>query len=195
MTTSGTYPRCGGKTRSGGRCTQAAGWGTAHPGEGKCKLHGGASPRGADSPHFKHGIYSDFMTASMQQKAAAMESTIDLISELLLLRTLLAEYLGRFQVLGLSPSGDDIEIIRALADTIRKTTDSIVKQRNSTALTAVEIALLIEKIPLLVMKYVQGTETQRAFIGELFDIIPAGREGFGEAGLASGVIAHPHRPE
>lgn len=36
-------PKCGGSTRSGGICTQAAGWGTPHPGRGKCKLHGGST--------------------------------------------------------------------------------------------------------------------------------------------------------
>lgn len=36
-------PKCGGKKRSGGMCTQAAGWGTPHPGTGRCKLHGGST--------------------------------------------------------------------------------------------------------------------------------------------------------
>lgn len=34
---------CGAKTRAGTPCKQKAGWGTNHVGEGKCKLHGGAS--------------------------------------------------------------------------------------------------------------------------------------------------------
>jgi hypothetical protein len=32
---------CGAKRKSGGKCTQNAGWGTDHPGVGSCKLHGG----------------------------------------------------------------------------------------------------------------------------------------------------------
>jgi len=35
---------CGATTRNGGPCGQAAGWGTPHPGTGRCKLHGGAAP-------------------------------------------------------------------------------------------------------------------------------------------------------
>lgn len=38
--------RCGAKTRSGGKCGQAAGLGTDHLGHGRCKWHGGASPAG-----------------------------------------------------------------------------------------------------------------------------------------------------
>lgn len=35
-------PKCGGaKRQGGGTCTQTAGWGTSHPGTGRCKLHGG----------------------------------------------------------------------------------------------------------------------------------------------------------
>lgn len=36
--------RCGARKRQGeGTCTQAAGWGTDHPGIGHCKLHGGST--------------------------------------------------------------------------------------------------------------------------------------------------------
>ncbi|VXC49749.1 hypothetical protein [Nocardioides sp. AX2bis] len=38
------YPTCGGKKRQGeGLCTRPAGWGTQHPGLGRCKLHGGST--------------------------------------------------------------------------------------------------------------------------------------------------------
>jgi len=40
-------PYCGGKLHGrDGTCTQAAGWGTPHPGHGRCKLHGGSAPSG-----------------------------------------------------------------------------------------------------------------------------------------------------
>src|SRR5215218_6796318 len=46
---------CGARKRqpkyAGETCRRPAGWGTAHPGVGRCKLHGGA--RG-----YKHGRYS-----------------------------------------------------------------------------------------------------------------------------------------
>jgi len=34
---------------------------TDHVGEGRCKLHGGASPRGEDHPGFEHGLFSDYL--------------------------------------------------------------------------------------------------------------------------------------
>lgn len=35
---------CGAKTRSGKQCKNLAGFKTSHPGEGRCNLHGGATP-------------------------------------------------------------------------------------------------------------------------------------------------------
>jgi hypothetical protein len=52
-------PRCGAIKRQGeGECQQPAGWGTDHPGTGRCKLHGGASPSGPESARYVHGLYS-----------------------------------------------------------------------------------------------------------------------------------------
>jgi hypothetical protein len=36
--------KCGAKNRAGLPCGRPAGWGTPHPGIGRCKLHGGSSP-------------------------------------------------------------------------------------------------------------------------------------------------------
>lgn len=40
---------CGAKTRSGGKCKAPA------MKNGRCRMHGGATPSGIASPHFKHG--------------------------------------------------------------------------------------------------------------------------------------------
>lgn len=40
-------PKCGARKKQGeGTCTQAAGWGTNHPGVGACKLHSGSTRTG-----------------------------------------------------------------------------------------------------------------------------------------------------
>ena len=45
-----------------GYCRAEAGKGTAHFGEGRCRVHGGATPRGAENPNFEHGIFSDYLS-------------------------------------------------------------------------------------------------------------------------------------
>ena len=63
------YPICGARRRGegGGICTLKAGFGTTHPGLGRCKYHGGASLVGADNPNFKTGRYSKAMKASLKK--------------------------------------------------------------------------------------------------------------------------------
>jgi len=52
-------PKCGAKTRAGGECKHEAGWGTDHPGKGRCRFHGGKILRGTDNPAYRHGLYSE----------------------------------------------------------------------------------------------------------------------------------------
>jgi hypothetical protein len=47
---------CNAKTRVGGKCHHQAGWGTNHPGEGKCKFHGGASTGPKDLTGNKNAV-------------------------------------------------------------------------------------------------------------------------------------------
>ena len=62
-------PLCGARKRQprypGETCARPAGWGTEHPGFGRCKLHGGATP-------YKHGLYSrvvrEFLLPSIRWK-------------------------------------------------------------------------------------------------------------------------------
>ncbi len=51
---------CEAKTRSGTPCKLPAGWGTDHPGTGRCKLHGGKStgPPKNNKNAVKHGFFS-----------------------------------------------------------------------------------------------------------------------------------------
>lgn len=53
---------CNGHRRDGSVCTMVAIHGTT-----KCKKHGGASPSGPASPHFKHGRYSRSLPARLAE--------------------------------------------------------------------------------------------------------------------------------
>lgn len=43
--------KCRAKNRTGGACSLPAGWGTDHPGHGRCRLHGGNTPSGQKFGH------------------------------------------------------------------------------------------------------------------------------------------------
>lgn len=69
--------QCGARTRSGEPCRQAAGWGTDHPGVGRCKLHGGATPRGVDSPHFRHGLRCRYLAPKIDERVEQPPVTVE----------------------------------------------------------------------------------------------------------------------
>jgi hypothetical protein len=53
-------------------------------GRTRCKLHGGATPRGPDSPHFVHGqrshLYRDLLSGSLLTGYLSLQSDEDLVT-------------------------------------------------------------------------------------------------------------------
>jgi hypothetical protein len=56
-----TDDTCNATNRNGDPCALAAGWGTDHVGEGRCKLHGGvhADHAGENNPNYSHGLFDE----------------------------------------------------------------------------------------------------------------------------------------
>jgi hypothetical protein len=83
---------CGAKTRSGGTCKRAA-----MP-NGRCNLHGGKSPKGIESPSFKHGRYSKYLPsrlAARYTEAQQDPALLELRAEIALIDTRLTDVLER----------------------------------------------------------------------------------------------------
>lgn len=112
---------------SGKPCRQPAGHGTDHPGEGRCKLHGGASP-------IRHGRYSTVKRKAIAELIAKHEADpelLNVLSELALLRALLSDFLSRFD----PAKGADRESAAGLVDAISKVVARIEKARAANAVT------------------------------------------------------------
>lgn len=83
---------CGAKTRGGGVCSLPAGWGTDHLGQGKCKLHGGATP-------IKSGRYSKIKRDSLRELIQQFEADPDplnIFPELAAARALFQDFIERY---------------------------------------------------------------------------------------------------
>lgn len=50
------HAKCGARRKNGDRCKQAAGWGTDHPGTGRCKLHGGSTPAHTTAARYEQAL-------------------------------------------------------------------------------------------------------------------------------------------
>lgn len=83
---------CGAKTRANGSCKNPAGMRTDHLGQGKCYLHGGATP-------VKHGRYSTINRPRLRELLDAFDADpdpLDLLPEIKLLRALILDYVERY---------------------------------------------------------------------------------------------------
>jgi hypothetical protein len=98
-----SYRICGGKTRNEETispvCTRPAGWGTIHPGLGRCKLHGGASLAGPDSPKWKSGRYAWIWRGRLKEAGQRIQqddtNPLDVLPELEVQRVLFTLALDR----------------------------------------------------------------------------------------------------
>jgi hypothetical protein len=82
---------CGARNRQGKPCGRVAGWGTNHPGEGRCKIHGGNSL-------VKHGRYSTIKSTRIREliaKHMADPEPLNVLPELATARSFLEETIDR----------------------------------------------------------------------------------------------------
>lgn len=82
------YSICGAKTRKGTPCLRPAGWGTNHPGIGRCKLHGGSSTGPKDQRNNKNAVKTGeyetiwFDTLDEEEKELFHQINLDKIKQL-----------------------------------------------------------------------------------------------------------------
>lgn len=99
---------CGAKKKQGeGFCTQRAGWGTDHVGDGRCKLHGGRNP-------IKHGRYSTVnrtRLGKLVEAHLADPDPLNMLPELATMRALLETWLAKH---GEEPDPDVLRVLPLL---------------------------------------------------------------------------------
>lgn len=141
---------------------------------GRCRLHGGRTPSGPDSPHFKHGKFAYAFKGRMAEKfqSALLDTQpLELMAELAVQRSVLDQYLeqatGRQRL-----TAADAERISSLTQDVVRTAATIAKMRNDEALTATEIKFLQVGMMRLLEKYVIDSNARRNFIRELAGLIP-----------------------
>jgi len=158
-------PRCTARAKTTGeQCKNPA-----VAGSDKCRMHGGKTPRGVESASYKHGLYSGYMSSSIGDKAQRFleADPFELVSELALLRALLAEYLSRFNDGVSNPKRDDIMTLAELTERVGRFSERINKMRNDTALTGAELTFVTARVADIVVKYIDDPGKQRAFVIDL----------------------------
>lgn len=128
------YEKCGAKNRNNGLCNHPAGWGTDHLGTGRCKYHGGKTPKGQKNA-LKHGAYENMAIKRLVKKSVDGELVPDvpeqehfkqipvdlqLKTELQILRYKLLRLLSPVEQQVAMPVGEEIQIARIDVDEVTK---------------------------------------------------------------------------
>ena len=156
---------CGAKTKGKGTpCKRPAGWGTKHVGEGRCKLHGGAS----DGRPIIHGRYSFKHREKLQEKMQKFLTDPEpgnLIHELALERALLQDFLDRL--------GDPLTIsiqhrnhVFDMIEAAGRMVERISRILNQTALTQIEVQLLLTTFQDLMLEFIDEQERRMEFVAK-----------------------------
>jgi hypothetical protein len=171
------FPRCDARHRQQPelRCQLPAGWGTSHPGSGRCKHHGGSS-------RITHGRYSTITRPAIQARLDALKAAdpdpLDLLEKLHLLRSLLGDWLERYEtyreaLLAWHAAGhpDDgsrprqlLEVTDAgrLIERIARVAETVHKLREQHTISLETFRRLMEQMALVVTRYVSDGDTLRA---------------------------------
>lgn len=159
--------QCNAKAKSTGQQCRR----NAMSGSTKCYVHGGATPRGVASPHYRHGRYSKYVPKDLEAKIQELDSfnILELADELQTQRALIAEYLERYRHGGNLEEGS-ISAIIAWLNSIGIMVERIYKIRNETALTGAEISYMKSRTADIVAKYIPDKAQQQAFIRDLFQL-------------------------
>ena len=162
---------CGAKNRSGKTCKNPP----LKNGNGRCRMHGGKTPNGPDSVHFKHGRYAEVFKGKLAERfmqAQTDSKPLDLLPELYVQRSLLAHYIETVSKTD-KPTIKDLKQVSLLAEDVVKTAATIAKVRNETALTIAEIRFIQNSMLKLMEKYVPDPNERRSFIEDIRGLLPS----------------------
>jgi len=137
-------------------------------------MHGGATPSGTESVHYKHGRYAEVFKGELREKFTEIQADgepLNLLPELHVQRTLLMQYIGSLD--GKTTGIKELKNVSILAEDVVKTAATIAKVRNETALTVAEVRYIQSAMLNLLEKYVTDPNQRRNFVDEIRGLVPA----------------------
>lgn len=151
------------------RCTNMAGYGTEHVGEGACKFHGGAT---VDHPNIVSGAHAvqtrnRLSTSIDSYLQRDRDDLLDLTYHLASTRAMFDEFMERFP----EPESEDYGIwfhrYTIIIGTLGTLVDKISKMDARNSLTAAQVLYIRACIVDLFLKYIPDNDTRERAIREL----------------------------
>lgn len=149
---------CGAKAKSTGQpCQKPAGWGTSHKGEGRCRIHGGATP-------VKHGLYSKYTRhklSEMIDRMAEDEELLNLRQNAAFLQSLIIDILNRLEDGSLTYDPKLAETLSNISDKLTRCIEKYFKvaEGEKFVLEITQVQQIIEQITIVIREEVKDPAT------------------------------------
>lgn len=159
--------QCAAKTKqTGKRCKKSV-----TPGREVCRLHGGATPRGIDSPHFKHGRYSKAMPDRLLEQYETSRRDPDLITMRDDISLIDTRIMDQLQLAEADPViwdsiTDLIEKRRKLCETERRRLYAL-----QTTMTAEQAMAMITALIDIIRRHISDPDTRAAIVADIRGIL------------------------
>jgi len=140
---------------------------------GRCRLHGGATPNGPESKNFRHGKYAAAFKGTLAEKfnkSVKDKKPMDLQAELAVLRTLneqLIETASARKKIRIT----DLANIATMTSAVINAAAKIAKMRNDENMTMAEIRFVQTRMIQIMEKYVPDPDRRRAYLEELSGLV------------------------
>ena len=147
-------------------------------------MHGGATPRGPDSPHFKHGKYANAFKGQFRAHYDVMMADgepFELLSEFNAQRAMFTAFIEKVTS-GRRVTFVQMETVIHLGQTVINSASKIIEARNKTAFTNAEVEFMQAGMKQILEKYVPDPDQRRAFIDDLRHFLPGWTDADGKAG-------------
>lgn len=158
---------CNAKTRDGSPCSKRAGQGTSHPGEGRCKNHGGVSGT------LKHGLYSKLSRYDFGNRISELrnDSRLTNVREHLAIQVATVERFLEELAEKDTIDADDAKTLVRLGDLISRGVHRLTKIEGDNALDPQEAQILIQQV-VHIVRDVAGPEASEEVGKKLLEVEP-----------------------
>lgn len=154
------YDRCGSPRKRGKPpCGRPAGWGTAHAGVGRCKLHGGLKKGGGDR-RVRHGLHSQALQQMLTEKLAEWDAVAagmpDLSEEIGTLRAMVEHVALKPRRRG--PPKLDLDATLKVFDRLIKAVDAQNRAQRRGMVSLAAVQSYTEALGLVIAKHVKDLD-------------------------------------
>ncbi len=167
---------CGAKAKQTGQpCRRPAGWGTDHPREGRCKLHGGVYLKGRQNPAYRHGLYSryaDHDSEGVQAILARLDADKeigDVSGEVLYLTARMIAWIEENRGSWSLEQFGSVSIILERLTHIKQRQQRLMQDRKA-LIAAVEVRAFLEAVCRIALGFIRDPRDHEAFTQQLLEV-------------------------